>query len=311
MNSQNASSGIATTDTAENPTAVDAYVGRFAPSPSGPLHTGSLFAALISYLDARRAGGSWMVRIEDIDPPRTVPGSAERILRTLEAHGLHWDGDVRYQSKSASRFLEVCEQLIADGFAFYCDCARRMLAATGHGARYPGTCRDRGLSQGALRVRVGDEPLVVPDRWTSPIEARLDLEPGDFVIRRRDGLFAYQLAVVVDDADQGITHVVRGNDLRDSTPRQVWLQRCTGLPMPAYAHFPILVGSDGRKLGKQTHAAPVNDATPGSNLELALTHAAMPPPRELSGAPARELLDWASACFQPERLARLPSELPA
>jgi glutamyl-Q tRNA(Asp) synthetase len=240
------------------------YRGRFAPSPTGPLHFGSLVAAVGSYLDARHHGGEWRVRMEDLDPPREMPGAADRILRTLEAYGFEWDGPVMYQSQRQEAYQQALERLRADGRVYHCGCTRRDmrdLAQTGiDGPIYPGTCRD-GLPPGraprAIRVRVAAEPIAIEDRLQGRVAQQLDTEVGDFTLRRADGLFAYQLAVVVDDGDQDITDVVRGSDLLDSTPRQVYLQHLLGLATPRYLHLPVATNPAGEKLSKQTHAAAV------------------------------------------------------
>jgi len=235
--------------------------GRFAPSPTGPLHAGSLLTALASWLQARQAGGVWRVRIEDLDPPREVPGAAQRQLATLAAFGLHPDGEVVYQSQRHHLYAAALDRLMADGLAFECHCSRSDLAASGGIHR---RCRpDRRRPDPAIRLRVPDGcTIAVEDAIHGRIEQRVDLAVGDFVLRRSDGLWAYQLAVVVDDAAQGVTTVVRGADLLDSTPRQILLQRLLGLPTPAYAHVPLLLGADGRKLSKSDAALPVDGTSP-------------------------------------------------
>ncbi|MEA3192031.1 MAG: glutamyl-Q tRNA(Asp) synthetase [Betaproteobacteria bacterium] len=233
--------------------------GRFAPSPSGPLHFGSLVAALASWLDARAAGGRWLVRIEDLDEPRVQRGAADGILRTLERLGLYWDAEVVFQSRRTALYEQALTRL--EG-TYLCGCSRREIADSAvslaaDGAQvYPGTCR-AGLAQGrtarALRIRVAGTVSLV-DRAQGPLNQDLERQVGDFVLRRADGQFAYQLAVVVDDADQGVTDVVRGADLLDSTPRQIYLQRLLGLPTPRYLHVPVAVDPRGEKLSKQTRA---------------------------------------------------------
>lgn len=237
------------------------YQGRFAPSPSGPLHAGSMLAALGSWLLARQAGGSWRVRIEDIDPPREIAGMATAQLATLDAFGLHPDGAVVYQSQRHRRYQQALDTLLAQGLAFECHCSRRALAATGGIHRHCVATRKR--PDPAIRLRVADGCQVAfDDAVHGRIVQRVDVEVGDFVLRRSDGLWAYQLAVVVDDAAQGITDVVRGADLLDSTPRQMLLQQALGLPAPAYAHLPLLLGEDGRKLSKSAAALPVDRQHP-------------------------------------------------
>jgi len=252
------------------------YVGRFAPSPTGPLHFGSLVAALASWLDARAAEGRWLVRIEDLDAPRALPGAADDILRTLDRLGLGWDGPVMYQSRRSASYKAALESLDT----YWCGCTRREIADSSIGRAsdgaqiYPGTCR-AGLAPGrtprALRVRTGGEEIAFTDRVQGPQRQVLEREIGDFVLLRADGQFAYQLAVVVDDAEQGVTDVVRGADLLDSTPRQIFLQRLLGYPMPRYLHVPAAVNQAGEKLSKQTGARPVDIKRKAEELARALT----------------------------------------
>ena len=252
------------------------YVGRFAPSPTGPLHFGSLVAALASWLDARAAEGRWLVRIEDLDAPRVLSGAADDILRTLDRLGLGWDGPVVYQSRRSASYKAALESLDT----YWCGCTRREIADSSIGRAsdgaqiYPGTCR-AGLAPGrtprALRVRTGGEEIAFTDRVQGPQRQVLEREIGDFVLLRADGQFAYQLAVVVDDAEQGVTDVVRGADLLDSTPRQIFLQRLLGYPMPRYLHVPAAVNQAGEKLSKQTGARPVDIKRKAEELARALT----------------------------------------
>lgn len=282
------------------------YIGRFAPSPTGPLHFGSLVAAVAGWLDARAARGKWLVRIEDLDQPRMQPEAAGTILRQLEALGLEWDGPVLHQSARLEHYRAALEQLQRAGSAYWCGCSRKEIAdsATRFGSEgessaararvYPGTCRT-GLAPGrqrrAVRVRTGGEPIRFGDRLQGEILQSVEHEIGDFVIFRADGLYAYQLAVVVDDAAQGVTDVVRGADLLDSTARQILLQRLLGLPTPRYLHIPVAVNADGEKLSKQTRAPPVMPGRPAAALVAALAFLG------LAGAPApagaREVLAWA------------------
>lgn len=240
------------------------YIGRFAPSPTGPLHKGSLVAALASYLDARAHDGQWLVRIEDIDEARTVPGAAQAILQCLAAFGMHWDGEVVWQSWRKALYEAAFARLSTHVYA--CGCTRREIAdsrigiASDGAAVYPGTCR-AGLTSGktarAWRLRVPDHAsayVTFEDRWMGSITQHLATEVGDFVLKRADGFWAYQLAVVVDDAQQGVTDVVRGADLLDSTPRQIYLQRLLGAPTPRYLHVPVVTNATGEKLSKQTGA---------------------------------------------------------
>ncbi|WP_462320853.1 tRNA glutamyl-Q(34) synthetase GluQRS [Halochromatium sp.] len=245
------------------------YRGRFAPSPTGPLHLGSLIAAVGSFADARHQGGAWLLRIEDVDQQRCLPGADLAILKTLEAFGLWWDEAVSYQSQRSGQYEAALERLRQDQLTYPCACTRREIAANGRqgpeGPIYAGNCR-AGLPPGraarSLRLRVDCGDLSVVDIIHGPNTQNLAAEVGDVVMRRADGFFAYQLAVVVDDAEQGITRVVRGADLLGSTPRQIYLQRCLGLPQPEYAHLPLLLGDDGRKLSKSLAAAPVDPADP-------------------------------------------------
>lgn len=284
--------------------------GRFAPSPSGELHLGSLLAAVGSYLAARSQGGQWRLRIEDLDPPRSVPSAADAILRSLEAHGLPWDGDVVYQSRRGPAHQEALEQLQAAGLTYACACTRRELAAIAcagvDGPVYPGTCSASiapGRTARALRLRVPDADIGFRDAVQGDYRHNLARAVGDFVLQRADGLIAYQLAVVVDDAFQDVTQVVRGADLLASTPRQIYLQQCLGLPQPDYAHLPLLVDRLGAKLGKQTGAGPLDNTRASDNLRQVLSALALPPPDGLSGAPPAELLHWAIAHWEPSRLA--------
>ena len=286
------------------------YVGRFAPSPSGPLHFGSLLAATASYLDARAHGGVWQLRIEDIDPPREQPGATERILECLRGFGFSWDGPVRMQSHNEARHRAALATLVERGLAYPCRCSRRTLRRTarrGHmGFVYPGTCRDgKGRGGRAVRVRTNDRPLAIADALQGRVVQRLESELGDFVVRRRDDLIAYQLAVVVDDAADGVTHVVRGTDLLDSTPRQVYLQRLLGLPTPAYMHIPVAIGPDGGKLSKQTGATAATPDDAAGTLVAVLTSLNQGPPAALSHAARTAVWDWAIANWRPERLARI------
>ena len=281
------------------------YIGRFAPSPTGPLHFGSLVAALGSWLDARSQGGKWLVRMEDLDRPREIPGAADQILHTLEAFTLEWDGAVEYQSGRDPAYHAAAHKLRQLGLLYPCGCSRAEIRRRGRsgpeGPVYPGTCRN-GLPPGckhrAQRLHTTDETVGTEDRIQGPIAQNLEAEIGDFVLHRVDGLYAYQLAVVVDDAWQGITHVVRGADLLLSTPRQIYLQRLLGLPTPSYAHLPLAVDGSGRKLSKQLASQPVDAANPAPALLAALQHLGQPLP---PGAPdtAGEILHWAVDHWDP------------
>lgn len=281
--------------------------GRFAPSPTGPLHFGSLFAALGSYLDARARGGRWIVRIEDVDEPRTQPGATGSILATLEHCGLEWDGAVEVQSRRKALYKDALDRLRAAGHAYPCGCTRKEIADSAlalDGARiYPGTCR-HGLASGrterAWRVRTDGATIEVEDRLQGRIAQSLEREVGDFVLFRADGYFAYQLAVVVDDAAQGITDIVRGADLLDSTARQIHLQRLLGLPTPTYLHLPVAVNPAGEKLSKQTEA----QAAGPEAIAAALAFLGHAPPAELRAAPAKELVAWGIAHWDSARLPK-------
>lgn len=244
------------------------YRGRFAPSPTGPLHLGSLVAALVSYLDARQRGGVWLVRIEDLDPPREQPGAADAILRSLEAHGLHWDESLRYQSQRSDAYEAALAQLAEADQLFWCRCSRKQLADH---RLYPGTCRAcrQPRKDAAIRWQVPDSIERFNDRYQGEQSVDLARQLGDVVLRRRDGPFAYQLAVSVDDLDQGITEVVRGIDLLDSTPWQRALLRSLGATPPDYAHFPVLIGDNGQKLSKQNQAPALDDKRAAHNLQQA------------------------------------------
>ncbi|MGH8635692.1 MAG: tRNA glutamyl-Q(34) synthetase GluQRS [Burkholderiales bacterium] len=252
------------------------YVGRFAPSPTGPLHFGSLVAALASYQEARAAKGQWHVRIDDLDQPRAQPGAADGILRALERLGFEWDGPVLVQSERLERYVAVLDELTRRGLAYPCSCSRKELedsALAIDGARiYPGTCR-QGLAPGkearALRLRTHGAPIGFADAIQGWVEQRVEQEVGDFVLRRADAIVAYQLAIVVDDMDQGVTDVVRGADLLDSTARQIHLQRLLGAPTPRYAHVPVVLTAAGEKLSKQTGAQSLDLADPEAELARA------------------------------------------
>jgi len=277
------------------------YRGRFAPSPTGPLHFGSLIAAVGSFLEARSRGGEWLVRIEDIDGPRAVPGAADDILRDLDRYGLHWDGIPTWQSARTELYREALTRLRDAGWTFPCGCSRRDYVGV-----YPGTCRERlrpGRRARTRRLRVDDATVVVHDEVQGEFRQNLASAVGDFVLRRADGIFAYHLAVVVDDAEQGITHVVRGADLLDSTPRQMRLQHCAGLTTPAYAHLPVAVNAAGQKLSKQTYAEPLAGKPPVAMLLDALDFLGQEPDPALRDAELDEVWAWASASW---RLAKVP-----
>ncbi len=284
-----------------------AYVGRFAPSPTGPLHFGSLLAAVASFLQARVNQGRWLLRVEDIDPPREQHGADKRIIAALEAYGFEWDGPVTYQSRFRQRHDELVERLLHDGLAYPCSCSRSELASARRGPLgiiYPGTCR--GGSRGgvtAVRVRTDDELLRYTDALQGEQRHRLESESGDFVIRRRDGLIAYQLAVVADDHEQGITEIVRGIDLLDSTPRQIYLQRLLGFVTPAYLHIPVAENPDGQKLSKQTGATEIDLKDVRPVLIQALAALGQEPPGDLAASSLATVWAWGAQHWRPTVLA--------
>lgn len=283
------------------------YRGRFAPSPSGPLHAGSLLAALGSYLDAHAHRGTWLVRIEDIDPPREVAGASDLILSQLEAHGLLWDESVRMQSQQDRLYHRNLERLQQHGLVYACNCSRKDIKA--RAPFYTGHCRYRNLrwQDNALRF-VNQHPVTsLLDRLHGQVTIEPDLAAEDFTLRRRDGLWAYQLAVVSDDRDQGITHIVRGSDLLTPSSWQMalWQSLTTiagGPPAPKLVHLPLVVGDDGRKLSKQNHASPLLAADAVDNLSLALTRLNLAPPADLYGAPVAEQLSWAIPAWRARNL---------
>ncbi|MBK5944203.1 tRNA glutamyl-Q(34) synthetase GluQRS [Halorhodospira halophila] len=276
---------------------------RFAPSPTGPLHFGSLVAALGSWIEARHHGGTWHVRIDDLDPPREEPGAADAILRILEAHGLGWDGEVVYQSRRGAAYQAALERLRGAGLAYPCACSRRetQAAARRHGAIgavYPGTCRDglpAGREERAVRVRTDGARIRFTDGAAGGITTELEAEVGDFVIRRADGFFAYHLACAVDDAAFGYSHVIRGQDLLVCTPPQIHLQRLLGLPTPIYHHLPLAFNEHGQKLSKQNRAPPLSEDRAAANLVEALGLLGYSAPERLRRAAPAEVLAWTLA----------------
>jgi glutamyl-Q tRNA(Asp) synthetase len=258
------------------PQQTSGYRGRFAPSPTGPLHFGSLVAALGSCLDARAHDGTWLLRMEDVDTPRVVAGAADAILRTLEAYGFEWDGEVMYQSRRGEAYQAALERLQAQGLVYACRCSRKQLGETAKrgidGLVYSGVCRNRPPfpEPAALRLIAPARRIAFVDAWQGRVACNLQAESGDFVLKRADGVYAYQLAVVVDDAEQGITDIVRGADLMTSTPRQIAVQHYLGLPTPRYLHLPVVLDAAGDKLSKQTLAAPIDDKRPLPALLAAL-----------------------------------------
>jgi glutamyl-Q tRNA(Asp) synthetase len=282
------------------------YIGRFAPSPTGPLHFGSLVAAVASYLQARSKGGRWLLRIEDIDPPRELAGASDEIIEALQRYGFEWDGDVIFQSENQAAHKSALSSLIDQGLAYRCRCSRRDLADAPRGALgtiYPGSCRN-GCDSGeaAIRIRTNDAEIAFDDELQGRIVQQLESESGDFVIRRRDGLIAYHLAVVVDDEIQGVTEVVRGIDLMDSTPRQIYLQQLLGYRTPSYIHIPVITNADGDKLSKLTGAPAIPLDAVSKTLCAALHALRQNPPHELSSAPLSDVWIWARETWQMEKL---------
>jgi glutamyl-Q tRNA(Asp) synthetase len=298
-------------NTGMNPSSL--YRGRFAPSPTGPLHFGSLVAAVGSYLDAQASGGEWRLRIEDIDTPRTVPGAADGILRTLEGFGFEWDGEVVFQSRRLDLYRAALARLQLAGQVYPCSCSRREITASATrrsvdgGLLYPGTCRAgvcAGAAARAWRLRVPDREFVFCDRIQGEARQNLAREVGDFVLRRADGQYAYQLAVVVDDAAQGINAIVRGADLLDSTARQLWLRQCLGLPAPSHAHLPIAVNPAGEKLSKQTQAPAVDLAQGVVLLSRVLRFLGQSVPGEVEKMVLADFWRWAIGAWC---LSRVPA----
>ncbi|MCU0974269.1 MAG: tRNA glutamyl-Q(34) synthetase GluQRS [Burkholderiales bacterium] len=289
-----------------------AYRGRFAPSPTGPLHFGSLVAAVGSYLEARSHGGEWLVRVEDLDPPRVMPQAARHILQTLRAFGFEWDQPVVHQSTRAEAYHAALHRLRVGGFVYPCACSRREIADSAlqgiDGPVYPGTCREGLPDQRrarALRVRTDGEAIVFSDAVQGEIVQSLEREIGDFVVYRADRVFSYQLAVVVDDAEQGITDVVRGADLLLSTPRQIHLQRLLGLPAVGYVHLPVAVNAAGQKLSKQTLALAVEVDAAAAVLGAALRFLGQPVGAALRRLPLRAFWRAAVEEWNPGRIPRV------
>jgi glutamyl-Q tRNA(Asp) synthetase len=283
------------------------YRGRFAPSPTGPLHFGSLVAAVASYLEARHRGGEWLVRIEDVDTPRSVAGAADDILRTLAACGMQADGRIPCQSTRSDAYHAALHQLRQHKLAYPCVCSRREIADSAlrgiEGPVYPGTCRDgiAGKTARAWRVNTRGATIAFDDAVQGRVAQDLETDIGDFVLYRADHIYAYQLAVVIDDAEQGITDIVRGADLLDSTPRQIYLQQLLGLPTPRYLHVPVAVNADGEKLSKQTRAQPVDPQHALPALAAALRFLGQQPPA-FDSIPA--LWQWAIAHWRRARVPR-------
>ncbi len=283
------------------------YIGRFAPSPTGPLHMGSLVAAVGSYIRARANNGRWLVRMEDLDPPREQQGANDLILTTLQKHSLNWDGGILYQSQCHTDYQAATDKLLQQKKAYYCSCSRKQLTVNADsgvfGLIYPGICRDKNLAgmNCAVRLITDDKELCFNDVRTGRVCQKLQSELGDFIIKRADGYFAYQLAMVVDDAKQGITEVVRGTDLLDNTPRQMYLQRLLNYQTPDYLHLPLVTNADGQKLSKQTHAPALDNATPVNNLIEALGYlgySEFPSSRSLKSLTPEAVLRWSVSQHQ-------------
>ncbi|MBX3616478.1 tRNA glutamyl-Q(34) synthetase GluQRS [Nitrosomonas sp.] len=291
--------------------AEQSYRGRFAPSPTGPLHFGSLVAAMGSYLDAKFHNGKWLVRIEDVDCQRAMPGAVSEILTVLESFGFEWDEEVVYQSRRSDAYRYALSVLEQRNRIYPCACSRKEIADSSirglGGLIYPGTCRDhppRGKESYAMRIRVTDEIILFHDRIKGSYSQKLSSDIGDFVLRRADGIFSYQLAVVTDDALQNITHVVRGADLLDSTPRQIFLQRLLGFPTPHYLHLPVVTNAFGEKLSKQTNAAPIQVENALPQLIKSLQFLGQPTPVEMMEGDIASFWQWAQ---QNWRVHRVPS----
>ncbi|MEX1201329.1 MAG: tRNA glutamyl-Q(34) synthetase GluQRS [Methylophaga sp.] len=288
----------------------DIYIGRFAPSPTGPLHFGSLLAATASFLDARAHQGQWLLRMEDLDKPREVAGAADDILRTLTAFGFQWDGEVVYQSQQLQRYQAILEHLQQQQLVYPCGCSRREIAdiakAGSDGLIYPGICRNglQGKPARSWRLLVPEVAISVEDKIQSIVQQHLSHDVGDFILRRADGIFAYQLAVVADDAWQGVTHIVRGADLLESTPRQVLLQRYLNYSEPSYAHLPVATDHGGRKLSKQNRAEPVRIEENGRVLCEVLTLLGLQPPTDLGTATLTDIWAWAIQHWHIDKVPR-------
>ncbi|MBT3531266.1 MAG: tRNA glutamyl-Q(34) synthetase GluQRS [Gammaproteobacteria bacterium] len=289
------------------------YIGRFAPSPTGPLHFGSLMAAVASFLDARFQQGQWLIRMEDLDPPREPPGTAELILQQLQDFGLKWDGDVLFQSSRLEKYQGLLEKLQQDGLCFPCDCTRPQIKMMGN--VYDGSCLSRAsppLTNYGIRVRVEDKLISFQDLIQGEYAQNLKQDIGDFTILRKDGLFAYQLAVVADDDYQQVSHVIRGIDLLDSTPRQIHLQSKLGFPEPIYGHIPIVVNSSGQKLSKQHFAPSVNTEDANKLLVKSLRFLGQNPAKELMLESPATILKWGIENWDIQavpKLATIPEDI--
>lgn len=287
-----------------NKTAI--YTGRFAPSPSGPLHFGSLVAAIASFLDAKAHRGTWLVRMEDLDPAREPPGAADTILEQLADYGMWSDQPVLYQSQRLDAYRQALGTLEEAGLCYPCDCSRQQVRAMG--SVYDGRCRNRRnppVKASAIRLKVDEQTIQFNDLVQGPQTLNLATETGDFIIKRKDGLFAYQLAVVVDDHFQKVTHVIRGYDLLDSTHRQIYLQQQLGIPTPCYGHVPVVTNEQGQKLSKQHFAEPISSTERRSVLHAAINYLGLTPPRHHHQARIRDQLDWAIEHWDIQTVPRL------
>jgi len=285
------------------------YKGRFAPTPSGPAHLGSLLAAVASYLQARAMQGEWHVRIDDIDPPREVAGAADSILNTLEGYGLHWDGPVVYQSRRQEAYRDALQQLSHQGDTYECSCSRKDIRDTArrgpNGMIYPGTCRQGYREQNkprATRLATQDNNITLDDRIQGKYQLNMQQDVGDFVIHRADGLIAYHLATVVDDALDSFTEIVRGKDQLSLTPLHIDLQLRLGIPTPAYAHLPLLTNAQGEKLAKSSHATPVDNLPSTGVWQLLLNTLGLDPQIDLLTEPPEAILQWATGQWDLERI---------
>ena len=311
MNSPSASSATGTIVTGKPDLTSEPapYVGRFAPSPTGPLHFGSLVAAVASYLQAKANAGKWLLRVEDIDPPREQQGATRSILEALERYGFEWDGDVIYQSQSRALHLAVLDELLQRKLAYPCGCSRRQLANEPRGPLgtiYPGTCRAGcDAEETAIRLLTDNAPITWEDALQGTQVQKLESESGDFVIRRRDGLIAYQLAVVVDDQIEHVSEIVRGIDIMDSTARQIWLQQLLDYRTPRYMHIPVITHANGDKLSKLTGAPAIPLDDIGSTLAAALRALQQEPPGDLENATLQEIWNWAIKNWRPEAMQGL------
>ncbi|MFO6423978.1 tRNA glutamyl-Q(34) synthetase GluQRS [Motilimonas sp. KMU-193] len=285
------------------------YIGRFAPSPSGPLHFGSLIAALGSYLQAKANQGKWLVRIEDIDPPREVAGADKAILASLEQYGLTWDGPVRYQSQQTEHYEYVLTQLRQQALTYACQCTRAMIKQ--QGGLYLGTCRHLGLTDKNNAIRLHVKQGIT--EFTDKLQGRVKINPAmaneDFIIKRKDGLYAYNLAVTLDDIDQGITEVVRGADLLEPTARQIGLMQLLNAPVPDYVHLPLAVTKPGFKLSKQNHAPAISDQDIRQTTWRALAFLGQQPPKALMEEPQENILNWAISNWQLDKVAHQTEQL--